>query len=474
MLKSIKEKVLANKLRLILILSSLIILFFVFILSNQLGPKFRAVFGIITFIIFIWGCSRNPEKVDWKTVVGGLSLQIVLALFVLKFSLGRDLFNIIGRAVEKFLAFSDKGAQFVFGSLAQSSTMDQIFGTGRGFVFAFRALPTIIFVSSFFTILYHLGVLQAIVKVMAKVMVKIMGTSGSESLSAAANVFMGQTEAPLIIKPYLATMTKSELMAVMTGGFATISGGVMAVYIQMGADATALLTTSVMAAPCSLMLAKILYPEQEESLTRGVVKLNVEKQDRNIIDATAHGASDGLQLALNVAAMLIAFLAIIALIDHLLSIVKWGNVQENLNWFSIFGLHIGSPASTCGDGCNVLSLRQIFSFVFYPVALLLGVPIDDVTATASLLGTKLVANEFVAYLDLTGEVGQHMSNTAKIISTFALCGFANFGSVGIQIGGIGALIPNRRSDLAMVGMRALLAGFVATMINAAIAGILIA
>jgi CNT family concentrative nucleoside transporter len=332
----------------------------------------------------------------------------------------------------------------VFGVLANGAVMDREFGPGQGFVFAFTALPTIIFVSSFFTVLYYFGVLQFIVRLFARGMMYAMRTSGAETLSAAANVFMGQTEAPIIVKPYVPAMTRSELLALMVGGMATISGGVMAVYITLGADPVAILTTSVMAAPCGLYLSKILYPEVEEPVTLGEVKIAVERQHTNAIDAAAAGASDGTVLAINVAAMLIAFLAFIALFDYVLAAIH-----------------------------PELSLARVFAVVFAPVAVLMGVPAQDVPAIGDLLGTKLVANEFVAYIKLTGEYRGVISDRSYTLATYALTGFANFASIGIQLGGIGAMAPSRRGDLASLGSRALLAGFIATLINASIAAMLL-
>jgi concentrative nucleoside transporter, CNT family len=331
--------------------------------------------------------------------------------------------------------------------LADPAAMDGAFGPGRGFVFAFTALPTIIFVSSFFTVLYYFGILQFIVRIFARAMQFAMRTSGAETLSAAANVFMGQTEAPIIVKPYVPAMTQSELLAMMVGGMATISGGVMAVYIALGADPVAILTTSVMAAPCGLYLAKILFPETEEPATRGDVKIVVEKQHTNVIDAASAGASDGTLLAINVAAMLIAFLAFIAMFDYFLSFISLGG--------------------------QALSLARVFGWVFAPVAVLMGVPPQDVPAIGDLLGTKLVANEFVAYVKLTTEYRGVISDRSYTLATYALTGFANFASIGIQLGGIGAMAPTRRGDLARLGSRALLGGFIATLINASIAAALL-
>jgi CNT family concentrative nucleoside transporter len=360
---------------------------------------------------------------------------------------GFEVFSAVGRTIERFLGFTNVGSEFVFGKLSNGPAMEQAFGKGNGFVFAFSALPTIIFVSSFFTVLYYFGILQFVVRVMARAMMHMMRTSGAESLSAVANVFMGQTEAPLIVKPYVPRMTRSELLAMMVGGMATISGGVMAIYIKLGADAVAILATSVMAAPCGLYLSKLMLPETQVPETHGKATVKAEKLHSNVIDAAAGGASDGLYLALNVAAMIIAFLAFIALINAVLSAVH-----------------------------PELSLTAIFSRVFYPVALLMGADPKDSGYLADLLGTKLVANEFVAYVKLTstgeGNYGGVISEHGKILATYALTGFANIASIGIQLGGIGSLAPTRRADLAALGGRALLCGFLATLINASLAGML--
>jgi CNT family concentrative nucleoside transporter len=420
-----------------------------FALRGTMNPRVQAVAGIICFISVIAACSRNLRAVSWRTVGWGIGLQVGLALVILKLEIngvrpGYLFFSKVAGMVKQFLEFTNAGSQFVFGTLANQPAMDRVFGPGQGFVFAFTALPTIIFVSSFFTVLYYFGILQFVVKLFARAMMLAMRTSGAETLSAAANVFMGQTEAPIIVKPYVPAMTQSELLALMVGGMATISGGVMAVYIALGADPVAILTTSVMAAPCGLYLSKILYPEMEEPATRGDVKIVVEKQHTNVIDAASAGASDGTMLAINVAAMLIAFLAFIAMFDYLLGLV---NPQ--------------------------LSLARIFAFVFAPVAILMGVPPQDVPAIGDLLGTKLVANEFVAYIKLTGEYRETLTPRSYTLATYALTGFANFASIGIQLGGIGAMAPTRRGDLARLGSRALLAGFIATLINASIAAALL-
>ncbi|HZB25361.1 MAG TPA: nucleoside transporter C-terminal domain-containing protein [Vicinamibacterales bacterium] len=419
------------------------------VLRHSINPRLQGLLGVVCFIAIVAAFSRDLRAVSWRTVAWGMALQLGLALFILKLEIGGvrpgyAFFSRVGDAVKQFLEFTNAGSQFVFGVLADQPAMDKVFGPGRGFVFAFTALPTIIFVSSFFTVLYYFGVLQLIVRVFARLMMFAMRTSGAETLSAVANVFMGQTEAPIIVKPYVPSMTQSELLALMVGGMATISGGVMAVYITLGADPVAILTTSVMAAPCGLYLSKILYPETEEPVTRGEVKVVVERPHTNVIDAAAAGASDGTLLAINVAAMLIAFLAFIALFDYLLAAIH-----------------------------PQLSLARVFAVLFAPVAVLMGVPAADVPAVGDLLGTKLVANEFVAYIKLTTEYRGVISDRSYTLATYALTGFANFASIGIQLGGIGAMAPTRRGDLARLGSRALLAGFIATLINAAIAAALL-
>ena len=417
-------------------------------LSGVTGYRGQAAAGALCFIAVCALFSTNLRAVAWRTVLWGMALQLALALFILKFAIGDfrpgyELFSAIAGIVRRFLEFTNAGSYFVFGALANQGVMGKVFGPENGFVFAFAALPTIIFISAFFTVLYYFGVLQVIVWLMARVMMYALRTSGAETLSAAANVFMGQTEAPIIVKPYVPTMTQSELLAMMVGGMATISGGVMAVYIALGADPIAILTTSVMAAPCGLYLSKLLLPELEQPETRGAIELRVERRHVNAIDALAAGASDGLSLALNVAAMLIAFLAFIALLD---AVLGWA-------W----------PG---------LTLALIFSRLFAPVAFLMGVPTQDIGPIADLLGTKLVANEFVAFVKLTTEY-RDIEPRSYVLATYALTGFANLASIGIQLGGIGAMAPTRRGDLARLGSRALLAGFLATLVNACIASMLL-
>ena len=418
------------------------------LLGATVGPRGQAAAGALCFIAIVAACSPDLRRVNWRTVLWGIGLQLAFALLILRVEIGGtrpgyEFFAAVARGVGRFLEFTNAGSTFVFGVLANQAKMAEIFGPDNGFVFAFTALPTIIFISSFFTVLYYFGVLQFIVRLMARAMMFLMRTSGAETLSATANVFMGQTEAPIIVKPFVPRMTQSELLAMMVGGMATISGGVMAVYIALGADAIAILTTSVMAAPCGLYLSKLLLPEFEQPETSGKATVNVEKMHVNVIDAAASGASDGLMLAVNVAAMLIAFLAFIALFDFLL-----GSVWEGL------------------------TLARVFAVVFAPIAFLMGVPSADIAPMADLLGTKLVANEFVAFVKLTGEYKGVLSERSYVLATFALTGFANIASIGIQLGGIGGMAPNRRGDLARLGGRALLAGFLATLINACVASML--
>lgn len=419
------------------------------LLAGVIGPRGQAAAGAVCFVAVCALISTDLRAVNWRTVGWGIAMQLVLALFILKIEVGGvrpgyAFFAAVADVVKRFLEFTNAGSLFVFGPLASGELMGKVFGPANGFVFAFAALPTIIFISSFFTLLYYLGVLQLVVWLMARVMMFAMRTSGAETLSAAANVFMGQTEAPIIVKPYVPGMTQSELLAMMVGGMATISGGVMAVYIGLGADPIAILTTSVMAAPCGLYLSKLLLPERERSATGGDIPLTIERHHVNVIDAVSAGASDGLMLALNVAAMLIAFLAFIALAD---AVLGWA-------W-------------------SGLTLAGIFATVFAPVAFLMGVAPGDVGPMADLLGTKLVANEFVAFVKLTSEYKGVLSERGYVLATYALTGFANLSSIGIQLGGIGGMAPTRRGDLARLGGRALLAGFLATLVNACVASMLL-
>jgi CNT family concentrative nucleoside transporter len=382
--------------------------------------------------------SVDRRAIKWSPVLWGIALQLIFAILILKTAPGLAVFKFLGDLVTQFLNFSDAGAKFIFGD-----------NFAEHFI-AFKVLPTIIFFSSFITLLYHYGILQRVVQAVAWLMIKTMKTSGAETLSCAANIFIGQTEAPLLIKPYLAAMTLSELHAVMTGGFATIAGGVMAAYISFGVPAQHLIAASVMSAPAALAISKLLYPETEKSLTAGEVEVKVDQVYANAVDAAASGASDGLKLAANVAAMLIAFLGLLAFFNAL------------LGWFG--GL-ISLPQ---------LSLELICAYLMAPVAWLMGVPWADCAEVGVVLGKKTILNEFIAYLDLMELVKQQaISERSQIISTYALCGFSNIGSIGIQIGGIGAMAPQRQGDLARLGVRAMIAGSLACFMTACIAGMLI-
>jgi CNT family concentrative nucleoside transporter len=438
-------------------------------LRETIGLRGQAAVGVVFFFGLVAACSTNLRAVNWKTILGGIGLQLLLALLVLKCRVtlgGREysvygLFEWAGEIVKVFTGFAGEGAKFVFGNLAQPADVAGVFGDKFLFPFAFNALPPILFVSAFFTVLYHFGILQKCVQLLAKVMVHLMGTSGAETLSVSANVFMGQTEAPLIVKPYVPRMTNSELFALMTSGMAHISGGMMAVYINYGANPVAVLTTCVMACPCSLYLAKLFMPEQAVPETLGSTPPQDQKSPYvNAVDAATSGTSDGLRLALNVCAMLIVFIAFIAMFDGLLSLI-------DTRWLSDW---MG------GAWPEKLSLSWIFGQLFSPVAFLMGVESADQAKVGTLLGTKLALNEHVAYLTMKDyqQTAGYMSERSYQLAAFALTGFANFASVGIQLGGIGAMAPERRSDLARLGMRALFVGFVATLLNAAVAGVFLA
>lgn len=396
-------------------------------------------FGLAFMILVAYLLSSDKKKINWKTVLSGLGLQIFLGLIILKSSFGKNFFEYARSFFSGILSYTNEGSRFIFGSFTQ---IDKF-----GFIFFVQVLPTILFMSALMAILYHLGVMQIVIRLMAKVMVKIMGTSGAESLAAAANVFAGQTEAPLVIRPFIGKMTKSELMALMTGGMATVAGGVLAAYVGFGIDAAHLLAASVMSAPAALVCAKLLVPETEESTTHGDLKFDVEKNTANLVDAAAHGASEGLKLALNVGAMLLAFIALIAMCNGLLSLVG--------GWFSY----------------PELSMEIISGYLFAPVAWLMGVPWSDCMVVGSLLGKKMILNEFVAYLDLKVAIEAASIGPRSIaISTYALCGFANFSSIAIQVGGIGVLAPERRQDLARLGVRSMIGGTLACFMTACIAG----
>jgi CNT family concentrative nucleoside transporter len=411
-------------------------------------PKLQPLVGLIVILSIAYSLSTNRRAIDGRTVAWGLGLQVLFALLVLKTATGQRVFQTLGAAINHLLDFAFVGSSFVFGPLGDKVVwpriMNQVLGAEGaryGVIFAFQVLPTIIFIAALFAILYYFGVMQVIVRLFAVVMRRVMRASGAESLNVAASIFMGQTEAPLTIRPYLPRMTESELMTVMTAGMAHISGGIMAAYILFGIEAQHLLTAVIMTAPGTLMMAKMFVPETQVSETMGTVRLEVERTDVNVIDAAGRGTSEGLALALNVGAMLISFLALIALLNALL-------------------------------GLAGLSLQQIFGWVFAPVAWSMGVPWADAPVVGNLLGTRMALNEFVAYSQL-GALKPTLDPRSFTIATFALCGFANFSSIGIQIGGIGALAPSRRHDLARLGLRAMLAGTLANFVTATIAGFLL-
>jgi len=424
-----------------------------------LGRIGFGLFGLAVLVGITWLFSNNKRAVDWKLVATGITLQIAFAAVVLLVPGGRDVFDALGKGFVKVLSFVNEGSTFIFGSLMNVDNY--------GFIFAFQVLPTIIFFSALMGVLYHLNVMQAVVRVMAWAITKVMRVSGAETTSVCASVFIGQTEAPLTVRPYIAKMTQSELITMMIGGMAHIAGGVLAAYVGMlgGSDpvqqafyAKHLLAASIMAAPATLVVAKLLIPETGTPLTRGTVKMEVEKTSSNIIDAAAAGAGDGLKLALNIGAMLLAFIALIALLN------------APLTWLGeVTGLSaaLGRPTD----------LATIFGYLLAPIAWVIGTPWADATTVGSLIGQKVVINEFVAYSELSrivnGQVaGMSLSDEGRLIATYALCGFANFSSIAIQIGGIGGLAPERRHDLAKFGLRAVLGGTIATFMTATIAGVL--
>ncbi|MEA5518878.1 NupC/NupG family nucleoside CNT transporter [Limnoraphis robusta] len=400
--------------------------------------SFISLFGIFVFIGIGYAISANRKAIIWRPVIWGIALQFIVAVVILKIPGTYLVFDAIGAVVTQFLDFTVEGAKFVFGENYEEH------------FFAFKVLPTIIFFSSFVSVLYYLGILQQIVKGVAWVMLKTTKTSGAESLSNAANVFVGMTEAPLLVKPFINTMTKSELNTIMTGGFATVAGGVLAAYVSFGISARDLISASVMAAPCALGISKLLYPETEKPETAGTLELKVEKTATNVVDAAAAGAIEGAKLAVNIAAVIIAFLALIAFLNAILS------------WFG--GL-FDYPQ---------LSFDLILGWVLYPIALLTGVSWSDASQVAALIGKKIILNEFIAYVDLAALVKNNLLSERSIrIATFALCSFANIGSIGIQIGALSGIAPQRRSELAELGIRAMIGGVLTNLIVAATAGFLL-
>ncbi len=405
------------------------------------GSRITGIFGLVLILGIGIALSRNRKAISWRVVGWGVGLQALFAVFVLRVSIGQTIFSALGRVVTKILGFSYAGSEFVFGEIGKQHS-------SIGVVFAFQIMPAIIFVSALFAIMYYLGIMQIVVKAFAVAMNKIMGASGAESLNVAASIFMGQTEAPLTIRPFLPRMTRSELMTVMTAGMAHVSGSIMAAYIAFGIEARHLLTAVIMTAPGTIMMAKILEPETEVPETRGEVKVDIPRTDVNVLDAAARGTGEGLHLMLNVIAMLISFIALIALVNGLLGWVHGyvpfvpGNLQTILGW------------------------------IFRPIAWVMGVPWHDSGTIGALLGERMVINEFIAYAHL-GPLKASLDPVSFTIATYALCGFANLSSVGIQIGGIGALAPERKHDLARLGFRAMIAGTLANFLSATLAGILL-
>lgn len=405
--------------------------------------RFIGLLGIVVILGIAYLLSDNKKKINWRLVVTGLILQVIFAVLILKVPVGRKIFSGASDAITKLLDFTKEGTNFLFGPLADSSP------NGVGFVWVIQILPTIIFFSALMGVLYYLGIMQFVVKIISKFICKLLGTSGSETLSAVGNIFLGQTEAPLLIKPFVKDMTKSEIMAIMIGGMATVAGGVMAGYVAMGVNAGYLLTASIMAAPAGLVLAKILVPEVEESTTKNSADIVVERTASNIVEAAANGASDGLGLALNVGAMLLAFIALLAML--------------NFGIGAIGGL-FGYPE---------LSFQLILGKLFSPLVYVMGVPASDVGVAGSLLGQKIILNEFVSYSELSKYIaaGTLQPKTIMIL-TYALCGFANFSSIAIQIAGIGGLAPEKKPLIAKLGFKALIGGALATCLTGTIAGIL--
>lgn len=488
---------------------------------DALGQILFGFFGLFVLVMIAYSFSNNRRAVDWKLVLTGISLQILFAAFVLKVPLGAIIFDNLGKGFVHLLEFNKVGSEFIFGKLLDANTF--------GFIFAFQVLPTIIFFAALMGVLYHLGVMQQIVKAMSWAITKVMNVSGAETTSVCASVFIGQTEAPLTIKPYLEKMTESELMTVMIGGMAHIAGGVLAAYVgllgqndpvEMAKYAKHLLAASIMAAPATLVLAKILIPETGEPLTRGSVRIEVERHSANVIDAAATGAGDGLKLALNVGAMLLAFIALIATLNAPLQYLGtvvwpgWGVTAAGIAGVLLLaggvlqfqrhraakgvgysGLGLGlillgiaslllTVAAIAADGGTInawlsagktvpvsLSLQTILGYVLSPLAWLIGVPWQDAVLVGSFIGEKVVLNEFVAYVDLSKNM-HLLQEHSRVIAAYALCGFANFSSIAIQIGGIGGLAPGRRADLARFGLRAVLGGSLATFMTATIAGVL--
>ncbi len=423
--------------------------------------RFTGLIGIFIILLIAFLMSNNRKAISLRVVISGLLLQLGLAVFILKTPVGQRIFGTLGQWVTKLLDFSNSGAEFVFGFLVKKEVLDAALGPGHSFIFMFKILPTIIFVAVLVSIAYHIGLMQRIVAFFAKLMLKLMNVSGAEALSNVASAFVGQVEAQIMIKPYLSRMTMSELLASMSGSMACIAGGVMAVYISMGVPANLLIAASIMAAPAALVISKIVMPETQVSETKGTIKMEVKKTYSNFMDAVSHGAGDGMKVSLNVIAMLIGVIALIALIDFVLG--KFGMfIYTNTAYSSLLGIDF-----------QELSLKEILGSAFSLFAYVMGVPGKDVHLVGQLLGTKFAVNEFVAYSDLSPMLAASLLEPKTItIVSIALCGFANFSSIAIQVGGIGELAPSRRADLASLGFKALICGTLASYLSATVAGIL--
>jgi CNT family concentrative nucleoside transporter len=406
--------------------------------------RFTGILGLLTMLGLAYAFSTNRRAIRLKTVAWGLGLQIAFAILVLRVDYGRRAFQVIGDAANKVLSYSFAGSEFVFGPLGKQSS-------NIGFIFAFQVLPVVIFICALFAILYHVGIMQFVIRIAAWLMIRIMGASGAESLNVAASIFMGQTEAPVTIRPFLPELTRSELMTVMTSGMAHVSGSIMAAYFAFGAEPRHVLSAVIMTAPGTILVSKMLVPETEEPKTAGKVVMSAEEEDRekheNLLGAIARGTSDGLHMALNIGAMLIAFLALVALLDGI-----FGGIHRHFAWFPT-------------------SMESVLGLLFAPIAWLIGIPWHDCPIIGNLLGTRMILNELVAF-SMLGPQKAVLDPRSFTIATFALCGFANLSSIGIQIGGIGALAPNRKGDLARLGIRAMLAGTMANLMSASIAGML--
>ena len=404
--------------------------------------QYQGILGVLTLLAIAYGMSNNRTKINFRTIYWGLGLQFIFAVFILKTPIGKPIFSYLDKIMSKLISFSDAGSDFLF-----KSYVNEVGFHPALLNFAFRLLPTIIFFSSLMAILYHFGIIQLIVKSIAKIMQKTMKTSGAETLSVSANIFVGQTESPLMVRPFISQMTKSELMVVMIGGFATVAGGVLAIYVKWLSNipgiAGHLLAASVMSAPAAIVIAKIIYPEIEHSKTMGDVNIKVEKNTSNAMEALGNGATDGLKLAANVGAMLIAFVSVVALINYMLSIIG-------------------------------ISMETILGFIFRPLAWTMGVSWQEAELVGILMGEKIVFTELIAYGDLQSMIDQNkLSQRSSIIASYALCGFANFGSIGIQLGGIGGIAPERKKDLAKLITKAMIGGALASWLTASVAGILI-